>query len=142
MRDLPPTKKRMKTKKVRSPERDSLLFAGLVERVTYEGCHCSMNERALLIIVAALDCYPERPYDDSMPLHQKEEITFSQWALGELLDLVWDHPWTLASETIEDFAMLMQFYASTSITEKQNRIFTIAANTALEILEEIEEVEK
>ena len=101
-----------------------------------------MNERALLTIVAAISSYPERPYDNSWPEDEKKEITFSRWALGEILDLVWDHPWTLASDTIEDFAFKLQIYAETSATLEQKRIFTIAANTALKLLEEIKEVEK
>lgn len=101
-----------------------------------------MNERALLIIVSALGCYQERPYDNSTPNEEKEQITFSHWALDEILNLVWEHPFTLASDTIEDFALKLQIYAVVSVTQDQKRIFTIAANTALGILEEIKEVEK
>lgn len=140
MKDLPP----VKTKKVRSPNKDSLLFAGLFERVQYEGVdQCGMNDKALLMIVMALSEYPEhRPYDNDWPEHEKEEITFSKWALNELLDEVWDHPWTLASETIFNFILKCHLYAASSVTDGQRRIFEIAAKTASEILEEIEEVEK
>ena len=100
-----------------------------------------MNERALLRIAAALGAYPDCPYDNSWPQNEKEEATFSVWALNEILDLVWNHPWTLASDTIDDFAFRLQVYAETSVTPDQKRIFTIAAKAALDILKEIKEVE-
>lgn len=134
----------MKTKKkVKSPDRGSLLFAGLSEVAQYEGISSMrVNERALLTIVAALGCYTEQPYDNSWPDHEKEEVTFSHWALEEILDLVWDHPWTLASEVIEDFELRCRLYALSSLMPDQKRIFTIAAQTASEILDEVKEVEK
>jgi hypothetical protein len=101
----------------------------------------NMNDRALLVIVAALDEYEEAPGID-WPDHEKEEITFSRWALEEILNLVWDHPWTLASETIERFGLTMMQFASTSVTKDQKRIFSIAADTAFDFLEEIKEVEE
>lgn len=140
MKDLPP----MKMKKVKSPNQDSLLSAELFERVQYEGVdQRGMNDKALLIIVMVLSEYPEdRPYDNNWPKHKKEEITFSKWALNELLDEVWDHPWTLASETIFNFILRCQIYAASSVTDGQRRIFEIASKTATELLEKIEEVEK
>lgn len=101
-----------------------------------------MNDRALLYIVSVLDCYPERPYDRSFPDSLKEEITYSRWALNELLDLVWDHPFVPASETIEGYAIVFQIYAEASVLPDQKRIFDIAADTAIELLKEIKEVEK
>ena len=140
MKDLPPTKTK---KKVKSPDRGSLLFADLTEPIPHEGwSHYTMNERALLYIVAALGCYQERPYDNSWPESEKQEITFSHWTLNEILDLVWDHPFTLASDTIEEFALRLQVYEVTSVTEDQKRIFSIAAKTAWKLLEEIKEVER
>lgn len=140
MKDLPP----IQTKKiVKSPDKGSLLFADLIEPVPYEGWSLyAMNERALLTIVAALGCYNERPYDRSYSDAEKEEITFSHWAIDEILNLVWDHPFVLASDTVEEFTLKLQIYAITSVTEDQKRIFTIAANTALKLLEEIKEVER
>lgn len=130
-------------KKVRSPDRGSSLFESLVEVAQYEGVSSMrVNERALLAIRAALDCYPEHPYDKSWPDDEKEKATFSHWALDEILDLVWDHPWTLASEVIEDFELKCHLYALEAVTTDQKRIFTIAAQTASKLLEEIKEVEK
>lgn len=102
-----------------------------------------MNDKALLAITTALNEYPEQyPYDKNWPDDEKEEITFSKWALGELLDEVWSHPQTLASETIFTFAVKCRSYATSSVTDDSKRIFTIAAETAFKLLEEIEEVEK
>ena len=100
-----------------------------------------MNERALLTIAAAVSTYPDCPYDNSWSKYEKEEATFSLWALNEILNLVWDHPWTLASDTVDDFAFRLQVYKETSAAPDQKRIFTIAAKTALDILKEIKEVE-
>lgn len=125
----------MKAKKrVKSPDRGSSLFYGDMGLG-------NMNDRALLAIVAALDRYEEPPRLD-WPDHEREEVTFTRWALEEILDLVWDHPWTLASETIENFALTMMQFAATSVTKEQKRIFSIASDAAFEFLEEIEEVEK
>ena len=100
-------------KRVGSPNRGSSLFYSDMSLG-------NMNDRALLAIVAALD------------EHELEEI----------LNLVWDHPWTLASETIERFGLTMMQFASTSVTRDQKRIFSIAADTAFDFLEEIKEVEE
>lgn len=100
-----------------------------------------LNERAIMAIEKALNDYEEPPGLD-WPDHEKEEVTFSHWALDEILLLVWDHPWTLASETVERFAVKMEDYAETSVTADQKRIFAVAAETAWEILEDIQVLEK
>lgn len=102
-----------------------------------------MNDKALFVITTALNEYPEQyPYDKNWPDDEKEEITFSKWALGELLDEVWNHPQTLASETIFTFAVKCRSYVSSSVMDDSKRIFAIAAETAFKLLEEIEEMEK
>ncbi len=101
-----------------------------------------VNERALLTVVAVLGCYPERPYDNSYSEDEKEEISFSQWALNELLDLLWDHPWTAASDVIEEFACKCQIYVATSVLPDQKRIFDIAEKTAMQLLKDIKEAER
>ena len=121
-------------KRVGSPNRGSSLFYSDMSLG-------NMNDRALLAIVAALDEHEEAPGID-WPDHEKEDITFSRWALEEILNLVWDHPWTLASETIERFGLTMMQFASTSVRRDQKRIFSIAADTAFDFLEEIKEVEE
>ena len=129
MKRLPPVK--MKRKKVRSPDRGSLLLQEPL----------FMNERALMAIMSVLEGFTEPPRSD-WPQHEAEEFTFSRWAVEEMLNQVWDHPWTLASDTIEQFALKLKVYAITSKTEKQRRIFDIAAETAWELLDDIKEVER
>ena len=129
MKHLPPVK--MEQMKARSPDRGSLL---LQEPLT-------MNERAIMLLLRVLNELEDPPRSD-WPQHEIEEVTFSRWALEELLQQVWDHPWTLASETTEQFAMKMDIYAQTCITEEQHRIFRIASETVWEFLIEIEELEK
>lgn len=129
MKRLPPVK--MKKKKVRSPDRGSLLLQEPL----------FMNERALMAIMSVLEGFTEPPRSD-WPQYEAEDFTFSRWAVEEMLNQVWDHPWTLASDTIEQFALKLEMYAITSKTEKQRRIFAIAAETVWELLDDIKEVER
>lgn len=99
-----------------------------------------MNERALMAMVSLLDGYAE-PRSD-WPQHEAEEIAFSRCTVEELLNEVWDYPWTPASDTIEQFAIKLEVFAATATTEKQQRVFMIAAETAWELLEDIKEVER
>lgn len=130
----------VKMKKAMSPNKGSSLFDDYAV-IRYGEWAGGMNDRALLAIVSALDGYTEPPGLD-WPDHEKEEVTFSRWVLEEILNLVWDHPWTLASDTIEKFAWKLELYAATAVTEEQKRIFDVAAETAYEFLEEIKEVER
>lgn len=129
MKRLPPVKR--KRKKVRSPDRGSLLLQEPL----------FMNERALMAIMSVLEGFTEPPRSD-WPQYEAEDFTFSRWAVEEMLNQVWDHPWTLASDTIEQFALKLEMYAITSKTEKQRRIFAIAAETVWELLDDIKEVER
>lgn len=100
-----------------------------------------MNERAIVYLTQMLDCYENIPYLD-WPQHELEEFAFSRCAIEEVLQLVWDHPWTLASDTIEDFALKMELYKDSSVTDDQKRIFSVLAETAWGVLQEIEPLEK
>jgi hypothetical protein len=100
-----------------------------------------MNERAVMELMEILDGY-EEPIGRDWPEHEQQDATFSHWAIDEILNLVWDHPWTPASDTIENFALKLEFFIAESKSEEQRRIFAIAAETAWEILETIKEVEK
>lgn len=94
-----------------------------------------------MALMRMLNMYEDVPRLD-WPQHEAEEIAFSRCAIEEILQLVWDHPWTLASETIEDFALKMKFYKEASVTDDQKRIFSVLAETAWEVLQEIEPLEK
>lgn len=101
-----------------------------------------MNERAIITLMQILDAYENipRPWDSAQ--HEAEEIAFSRCAIEEILKLVWNHPWALASETIEEFALRMELYKDLSVMNEQKRIFSVLAETAWEILQEIEPLEK
>lgn len=99
-----------------------------------------MNDLALNAITDALKNCVDIPRL-IWPEREKAEITFSKWALEESLLLVWDHPFIPASETIEIFATKLRIYAEMAVTEDQNQIFSIAANTVLAILDEIKRLE-
>ena len=129
MKRWPPVK--MEQMEARCPEWGSLLLREPL----------SMNERAIIFLLAVLDNFEEPPRPD-WPQHEAEEVTFSRWAVEELLQQVWDHPWTLASETIERFAMQMDVYSETCNTDAQHRIFKIAAETIWSFLDEIEKLEQ
>lgn len=100
-----------------------------------------MNERAILFLMSVLNGFEESPRSD-WPQHEAEEVTFSRWALEELLQDVWDHPWTLASETLEKFASKMEFFSETCNADAQHRIFKIAAETVWEFLDDIKAIER
>lgn len=100
-----------------------------------------MNERAIMFLTRMLDCYENIPYLD-WPQHELEEFAFSRCAIEEILQLIWDHPWTLASDIIEDFALKMELYKGSSVTDEQKRVFSVLAETSWEILQEIEPLEQ
>lgn len=129
MKRLPPVS--MEQLKARSPDWGSLLLQEPL----------SMNERAILFLMSVLNGFEESPRSD-WPQHEAEEVTFSRWALEELLQDVWDHPWTLASETLEKFASKMELFSETCNTDAQHRIFKIAAETVWEFLDDIKEIER
>lgn len=102
-----------------------------------------MNEKACDVILLWLEGFDES-YIDPHNLTEQEyaEVVFSKWALEEILQLVSDHPWTLASETILWFGFQMLACAANSDTDEQKLIFRTAAETTWELLESIEEVER
>lgn len=101
-----------------------------------------MNERAIMFLMRMLDAYENIPRPWELAQHEAEEIAFSRCAVEEILQLVWDKPWALASETIEEFALRMEVYKDLSVMNEQKRIFSVLAETAWEILQEIEPLEQ
>lgn len=94
------------------------------------------NDQALFLILETLTRCPNTP-GLNWPEDEKEKVTFTHWALEEALLLVWDHPWTQASEIIEGFAAKMELFAEKALTEDQHRIFSIAAKTLYQLLEDV-----
>lgn len=122
----------VKTKKMRSPDKDSS-FLDVKEP--------HMNDRIIMDLMRMLEMYEDSPCVD-WSQHEFEEVAFSRCAIEEILQLVWDHPWTLASDIIENFALKMEFYKKSSVTDDQKRIFSSWAETAWGILQGIEQLEE
>lgn len=102
-----------------------------------------MNEKAYDVILTWLEGFDESYIDfDNLTEQEHEEVIFTKWAIEEILQLVWDHPWTLASETVLRFGLEMTECVAKAATDEQRRMFQIALNTAWELLESVEEVEK
>ena len=78
-----------------------------------------MNDAAVRTIIEYLENSdaPELYW----PQQWFEEVCFSRWAAEELINAILDHPMAPAEDTIEEFII--------------KRIFSIAAETATEILE-------
>ena len=72
MKHWPPVN--MEKRKARSPDRGSLLLQEPL----------SMNERAILFLMEVLNGFEEPPRSD-WPRHEAEEVSFSRWAVEELL---------------------------------------------------------
>jgi len=95
-----------------------------------------MNDTALSFVADSIDFYQNYPYT--------EENSFRHWTLTEIFEAVSNHPWDPASETVWNLELLFRSYVFTAVTSLQKLIFTVAADTAAELLEclkEIEEVE-
>ncbi len=102
-----------------------------------------MNEKAYTVMLTWIDSFEESCVDwGNLTEQEYEEIIFSKWALEEMLQLVWDRPWTPATETVLKFGLTMLDCASKACTDEQKKIFQQAAATAWELLENIEEVEE
>lgn len=98
-----------------------------------------MNERAYFLIVDWLS--GEEP-DRDWPVEEYEEVVYSRWTFEEILQLILDHPLELASTMALRFCTEMIQCMENASTDEQKRIFRIAAQSAWEALESIEEVEK
>lgn len=101
-----------------------------------------MNEKELSTIMTWLDELEQEDVGSDWPQDEYEEVIFSKWALSEMLQLVQDHPFNPASETVLRFGLLMITYIGAASTDGQRRIFQIAAATAWELLDNIEEVKR
>ena len=63
-----------------------------------------------------------------------EELSYSRWAAFEILQSLMDHPFDPPDEVVERFMLKMALYSWSSKDEKKQRIFSIAEDTAEEIL--------
>lgn len=93
-----------------------------------------MNDKVLQMLVDYLEVKTVPPAV-SWPKHWFEEISFARWAVGEMLNLISDHPFNPAYDTISNFALKMGVYAISSYEKPSNRIFSVAAEVANEFLD-------
>lgn len=59
-------------------------------------------------------------------------VTISRWVAGELIEAIFSHPMIQAEVTIENFALKMMAFRTISEERPSERIFSIAAECALE----------
>jgi len=97
-----------------------------------------VNDKAIKIILDYVEKESEPP-ELWMSEQDFEELSLARWAAGELLNAVWDAPFLSAKDTVEEFIIKMETYALMSAQHSMRRIFSIAAQTAVELLEIIEE---
>lgn len=95
-----------------------------------------MNDKIVQALLDYLEHYSNPPELD-WPEHWFEEVSFSRWAVCEMLNAVLDHPITPAADTIAEFELKMEVYEALSGERPSGRIFSIAAQTAREFLEMI-----
>lgn len=68
------------------------------------------------------------------PKPQIQERAYARWAVEEILLAIMDHPFTDPDTIVEGFIIKMEFFLHISENTTANSIFTIAENTAEDIL--------
>ena len=63
-----------------------------------------------------------------------EEMSYSRWAAFEILRLIMDNPFEPPDEVVEKFLLKVALYAQVAKEPIQQRIFSIAEDTAEDIL--------
>lgn len=63
-----------------------------------------------------------------------EEMTYSRWAALEIVERLMDHPLDPPETVVEDFLLRVALYSQVAKTPTQQRIFSIAEDTAEDIL--------
>lgn len=66
--------------------------------------------------------------------HEFEKRSYSRWAANEILEGVMDHPMSPADTIIEEFIFKMSLYSCVAEDSKASFIFSIAQDTAEDIL--------
>lgn len=81
--------------------------------------------------------------EEKVPLwgRSQQKTAFSKCVIEEILLLVWDHPWTPASESIENFVLKLELFKKASVTDEQKQVFSLLADMALEVLRDLERLE-
>ena len=64
-----------------------------------------------------------------------EEMTYSRWAAFEILGRILDRPFDPPEDVVSDFLLRVALYSQVVKTPTQQRIFSIAEDTAEDILQ-------
>ena len=91
------------------------------------------NDSAIYALIEFLYETPEP--EVYWPQHWFEEVSFTRWAAGELMEAILNHPTVPALDTIEEFALKMTAYWANSDGTDAEKIFKYAADFAYETLD-------
>lgn len=79
------------------------------------------------------DYYPEPPFNWYTELF--EEMTYSRWAALEIVEQLMDHPLDPPEDVVGNFLLKVALYSQVVGTPVQQRIFSIAEDTAEDVLQ-------
>lgn len=91
------------------------------------------NEAATRLIITYIEECLFEP-KASWCKHEFEKRSYSRWAANEILEGVMDHPMSPADIIIEEFILKMSLYSCVAEDSKVSFIFSIARDTAEDIL--------
>ena len=91
------------------------------------------NDTAIYALIEFL--YETGEPEVCWPQHWFEEVSFTRWAAGELMEAIMNHPTVPAIDTIEEFAIKMTAYKAASDGTNAEKIFRYAADFAWETLD-------
>lgn len=92
-----------------------------------------MNEELIQKIVRYKnDCLSDLGDRPSKKRIQKQ--AYEQWAIDEIILSIMDHPLADSDVIIDNFILKMQYFLHSSHDIESNYIFTVAVNTAEDIL--------
>lgn len=92
-----------------------------------------MNEDAAIVIINYMEENLFEP-KQNWPKDEFYRRSYSRWAANEILELVLKHPFDAAHSLIEGFFFQMLYFSHLSKSESANLIFSIAMETAEDIL--------
>lgn len=64
-----------------------------------------------------------------------EEVSVARWTAAEVAEAIVDHPFNDPEDILENFALKMMYFRANAEDRPSERIFAIAAETALEWLD-------
>jgi len=96
-----------------------------------------INEDAVLAVVRYIE---KQPLLLSWPKHWFDQRAYSRWAANEILGLMMDRPFESPVAVIEEFMIKMDYFSWVAKDSEAHRIFSIAADTAEDLLELIKNI--